>query len=177
MRIRGRRHARLGIPALRHAETTDQLESGNAKGNSHSVHNCAGGSLDVTIRSDAQDDPNKTGAVFVMTNDADRNEVISFKRESDGSSQAGKRFSTGGRGTGGVTDPLESQGSLTLSQDHSLLFAVNASRTLSPISTGVPTLGAPQTAGTRLLLTDGSSTPRTRARRRFPDLPSATPER
>ena len=60
-----------------------------------------------------------------MTNDADRNEGISFPRASDGSLQAGKRFSTGGRGTGGVTDPLDSQGSLTLSLDHSLLFAVN----------------------------------------------------
>src|ERR1700674_397841 len=28
-------------------------------------------------------------------------------------------------GAGGVTDPLESQGSLTLSRDHSFLFAVN----------------------------------------------------
>jgi hypothetical protein len=37
-----------------------------------------------------------------------------------------KEFPTGGRGSGGVTDPLGSQGSLTLSQDHSLLFAVNA---------------------------------------------------
>lgn len=35
-------------------------------------------------------------------------------------------FSTGGRGSGRNTDPLESQGSLTLSQDRALLFAVNA---------------------------------------------------
>jgi len=36
------------------------------------------------------------------------------------------RFATGGRGSGGNNDPLESQGLLTLSQDHSLQFAVNA---------------------------------------------------
>ena len=66
-----------------------------------------------------------SGAVFVMTNSVDRNEIISFARAADGSLEQGRRFATGGRGTGGVTDPLESQGSLTLSQNHSLLFAVN----------------------------------------------------
>src|SRR4029077_14719893 len=65
------------------------------------------------------------GAVFVMNNSASRNEVISFARAADGSLQEARTFATGGRGTGGVTDPLESQGSLTLSSDHSLLFAVN----------------------------------------------------
>ena len=65
------------------------------------------------------------GAVFVMNNSANRNEVISFTRDADGSLQQAGTFATGGRGTGGVTDPLESQGSLTLSSDHSLLFAVN----------------------------------------------------
>jgi 6-phosphogluconolactonase len=60
-----------------------------------------------------------------MNNSASRNEIISFTRAADGSLQQAGTFATGGRGTGGVTDPLESQGSLTLSQDHSLLFAVN----------------------------------------------------
>jgi 6-phosphogluconolactonase len=71
--------------------------------------------------------PNSSGAgaVFVMNNSADKNEIISFARAADGSLQQAGRFATGGRGTGGVTDPLESQGSLTLSQSHSLLFAVN----------------------------------------------------
>jgi 6-phosphogluconolactonase len=65
-------------------------------------------------------------AVFVMTNSAEKNEVISFVRAKDGSLQEFKHFATGGRGSGGNNDPLESQGSLTLSQDHRLLFAVNA---------------------------------------------------
>jgi 6-phosphogluconolactonase (cycloisomerase 2 family) len=60
-----------------------------------------------------------------MNNSASRNEVIAFNRAADGSLQQAGTFATGGRGSGGVTDPLESQGSLTLSQDHSLLFAVN----------------------------------------------------
>src|SRR6202034_2717551 len=39
---------------------------------------------------------------------------------------AKETFDTQGRGTGGVNDPLEAQGSLTLSADHTLLFAANA---------------------------------------------------
>jgi 6-phosphogluconolactonase len=77
--------------------------------------------------SNAQDEHSQgSGAVFVMTNAADRNEVISYRRAADGSLQENRRFATGGRGSGGNNDPLESQGSLTLSQDHTLLFAVNA---------------------------------------------------
>lgn len=84
-------------------------------------------SLASPVCGNAQDEPSTTaGAVFVMTNAADRNEIISYKRAADGSLQAGRRFATGGRGSGGNNDPLESQGSLTLSQDHKLLFAVNA---------------------------------------------------
>jgi 6-phosphogluconolactonase len=67
-----------------------------------------------------------TGAVFVMTNDANHNQVIAYTRNSDGSLIGRHTFATGGRGSGGVTDPLASQGSLTLTQDHSLLLAVNA---------------------------------------------------
>jgi 6-phosphogluconolactonase len=76
-------------------------------------------------RSKAQDDHSQ-GAVFIMTNAVDRNEVISYNRSADGSLQENRRFATGGRGSGGNNDPLESQGSLTLSQDRTLLFAVNA---------------------------------------------------
>jgi len=82
-------------------------------------------SMVSATRSYAQDEQSIGTAVFVMTNAADRNAVISFRRAADGSLRESRRVSTGGRGTGGVTDPLESQGSLTLSQDHSLLFAVN----------------------------------------------------
>jgi 6-phosphogluconolactonase (cycloisomerase 2 family) len=67
-----------------------------------------------------------TGAVFVMTNAASGNEIIAYQRNTDGSLEQGRHFTTGGRGSGGVTDPLASQGSLTLSDDRSLLLAVNA---------------------------------------------------
>jgi 6-phosphogluconolactonase len=66
------------------------------------------------------------GAVFVMTNAADKNEIIAYARAADGSLQEGHSFRTDGRGSGGVTDPLGSQGSLILTQDHSFLLAVNA---------------------------------------------------
>jgi 6-phosphogluconolactonase len=73
-----------------------------------------------------QDGKESARAVFVMNNSVQKNEVIAFQRTADGTLLEAGRFATGGRGSGGTTDPLESQGSLTLSQDHSLLFAVNA---------------------------------------------------
>lgn len=79
----------------------------------------------LPARSHAQE-RKSAGAVFVMTNAADRNEIIAYKRNGDGSLEEGRSFLTGGRGSGGTTDPLGSQGSLTLTQDHSILLAVNA---------------------------------------------------
>ena len=72
------------------------------------------------------------GTVFVMTNDATKNEVLAYQRLFDGRLILKERFATGGRGSGGTTDPLQSQGSLILSQDHNQLFAINSgSGTLS----------------------------------------------
>jgi len=68
----------------------------------------------------------KSGAVFAMTNGVDKNEIIAFRRNDDGSLQETRTFETDGRGSGGTVDPLGSQGSLVLSQDRSHLFAVNA---------------------------------------------------
>jgi 6-phosphogluconolactonase len=67
-----------------------------------------------------------SSTVFVMTNDTVKNKVLAYQRLSDGSFASRGSFATGGRGSGGTTDPLQSQGSLTLSGDHHLLFAVNA---------------------------------------------------
>jgi 6-phosphogluconolactonase len=66
------------------------------------------------------------GAVFVTTNAADKNEVIAFERNANGTLADSVSYDTHGRGSGGITDPLESQGSLTLSHDRSLLLAVNS---------------------------------------------------
>ena len=67
-----------------------------------------------------------SGAVFAMTNGVDKNEIVAFRRNDDGTLQETRRFATGGRGSGGNVDPLGSQGSLVLSGDRSQLFAVNA---------------------------------------------------
>ena len=69
---------------------------------------------------------NARSAVFVLTNDANKNEVLTYQRLFDGRLSLTRRVATGGRGSGGTTDPLQSQGALTLSHDRSLLFAVNA---------------------------------------------------
>jgi 6-phosphogluconolactonase (cycloisomerase 2 family) len=82
-------------------------------------------------------------SVFVMTNDKVKNEVLTYQRGHDGQFVLRERAATGGRGSGGETDPLQSQGSLTISGDHTLLFAVNsASGSVSSfhILDGIPVL-------------------------------------
>jgi 6-phosphogluconolactonase (cycloisomerase 2 family) len=69
---------------------------------------------------------NSASTVFIMTNDVEKNEVLAYQRLVDGRLTLKQRLATGGRGSGGTTDPLQSQGSLTLSQDHNLLFAINS---------------------------------------------------
>jgi 6-phosphogluconolactonase len=66
------------------------------------------------------------GAVFVGTNSAVENAVVAFRRDVNGRLTPLGTFLTGGRGIGGTADPLASQYALTLSDDHRLLFAVNA---------------------------------------------------
>lgn len=81
------------------------------------------------------------GAVFVMTNASSNNQVIAYVRHEDGSLGWSGAFSTGGNGSGGTIDPLHSQGSLILSADHRLLFAVNAgSGTISSFAVAGATL-------------------------------------
>jgi 6-phosphogluconolactonase (cycloisomerase 2 family) len=74
----------------------------------------------------AANDNHAAHAVFVMTNDADANQVIAFQRDPNGTLENPRRFGTDGRGSGGTVDPLASQGSLTLSTDGAWLFAANA---------------------------------------------------
>lgn len=84
-------------------------------------------------------------AVFVMTNDADSNEVIAYERNPYGTLRSPHRYQTGGRGSGGTVDPLGSQGSLTLSDDGSYLLAANA---------GSGSVSVFRVFGSRLQLTD-----------------------
>src|SRR5262249_46858237 len=66
---------------------------------------------------DGRDGGDGEHAVFVMSNDAQVNEVLAFERGRDGTLRGPRHFRTGGRGSGGHADPLASQGSLTLSTD------------------------------------------------------------
>ncbi len=62
------------------------------------------------------------GAVFTLSNNPAGNRVLVFERAADGSLLAVGAVSTGGTGTGAG---LGSQGSLTLSNNHRWLYAVN----------------------------------------------------
>ena len=91
-----------------------------------------------------------SSTVFVMTNDTVKNEVLAYQRQRDGSFAWRGSFATGGRGSGGTTDPLQSQGSLTLNGNHNLLFAINAgSGTISSFHLfgGLPILVDEETTG------------------------------
>ena len=66
------------------------------------------------------------GAVFAATNDVKHNEVVMYSRSSTGSLTYVGKFDTGGRGQGGINDPLQSESSLVLSSDHKYLLVVNA---------------------------------------------------
>jgi len=95
------------------------------------------------IAAEAQEPAEQT--VFVMSNNAEKNQVIAFERQSNGTYSEQRRFDTQGRGTGGVNDPLESQGSLTLSLDHTFLYAANA---------GSGDITVFRVVGNRLIITD-----------------------
>src|ERR1700756_1852236 len=82
-------------------------------------------------------------SVFVMTNDSVKNEILTYQRSYDGQFVLRERVATDGRGSGGQTDPLQSQGALTISGDHTLLFGINsASGTISSfrLLNGLPVL-------------------------------------
>jgi 6-phosphogluconolactonase (cycloisomerase 2 family) len=71
-------------------------------------------------------DRDTPGAVYAMTNAAGGNEIIIFDRKANGELTEVGTIATDGDGSGGGLDPLGSQGSLVLSQDHRWLLAVNA---------------------------------------------------
>jgi len=66
------------------------------------------------------------GAVYVMSNAPEGNEVVVFNRDFRGRLSPAGAYTTGGLGTGGGIDPLGSQGSLIISPNKRWLFAVNA---------------------------------------------------
>lgn len=68
----------------------------------------------------------RTGDVYLMTNQPAGSSVMVFHRDAAGTLTFAGNFASGGNGAGTGADPLGSQGSLVLSGDERLLFAVNA---------------------------------------------------
>jgi DNA-binding beta-propeller fold protein YncE len=88
----------------------------------------------------------RAGAVFVQTNDISGNAILAYARSGAGTLTPAGRYPTLGRGgtePGVPTDPLSSQGSLTVDRPHHLLYAVNA---------GSDTVSVFAVRGTRLRL-------------------------
>ena len=67
-----------------------------------------------------------SGAVYVMTNAPDGNEIAVYSRDRGGLLEFEDYYPTNGAGSGDAIDPLGSQGSLVISPNHRWLFAVNA---------------------------------------------------
>ncbi|MGE5783624.1 MAG: lactonase family protein [Myxococcales bacterium] len=63
------------------------------------------------------------GAIFTMSNAADGNSVLAFHRSADGTLEPAGEHTTGGLGSGAS---LNSQGSVTLTEDGRFLLVVNA---------------------------------------------------
>ncbi|HET9982458.1 MAG TPA: beta-propeller fold lactonase family protein [Longimicrobiales bacterium] len=66
------------------------------------------------------------GGVYTMANGATANAILAFRRAADGSLTSLGAFPTGGRGSGGTVDPLQSQYSVVLDPGNRFLLAVNS---------------------------------------------------
>src|ERR1700758_3353147 len=86
----------------------------------------AGITLLLLASAASAEDPGQdtSGAVYVLSNQATANSVLVYRRDSSGNLTYSSSVPTGGTGAGTGSDPLSSQGSLTL--ESGLLFAVNA---------------------------------------------------
>ncbi len=77
----------------------------------------------VSVNAADDDDSNRVGTVYTLSNTAADNQVLVFDQLKDGSLRSAGSVSTGGRGSGGG---LGNQGALAVSRDRDLLFSVNA---------------------------------------------------
>ena len=79
-----------------------------------------------TAAAESRESESGSGGVYTMNNSPSGNAVIAFRRAPDGSLTPLGTFATGGTGTGGTIDPLQSQYAVLLNSSHRVLFAVNA---------------------------------------------------
>jgi 6-phosphogluconolactonase len=77
----------------------------------------------IALAGAAAASPDAPGAVYALTNASAGNAVLVYERGGDGSLTPAGSYPTGGAGTGAG---LGSQGAVIVSDDHRLLFAVNA---------------------------------------------------
>jgi len=81
----------------------------------------------AAVQAQPQADPSAgLGAVYTATNGVDGNQVVAYRRAADGTLTYLRTYPTGGRGSGGTVDPLQSQHSVLLSDDDRWLFVVNS---------------------------------------------------
>ncbi|MBE7209814.1 MAG: beta-propeller fold lactonase family protein [Gluconacetobacter diazotrophicus] len=67
-----------------------------------------------------------TGAVFAASNARNGNEITMYARNPRGALRLVGTFPTGGRGEGGINDPLQSSASVVATPDHRFLLVANA---------------------------------------------------
>src|SRR5882724_6428249 len=75
-----------------------------------------------TIARDREADVPSSGAVYTASNSSSGNEVLAYKRESNGNLQFIRAFATGGRGNDAA---LGNQGGIVLSRNGQWLLVVN----------------------------------------------------
>jgi 6-phosphogluconolactonase (cycloisomerase 2 family) len=114
-------------------------------------------SLLPAAAADAAEHP-RVGAVYALTNAPSGNAVLAYARAADGSLTPAGSFATGGAGSGAG---LGSQNAVIVSDDHQLLFAVNAGS--SSISAFRIRAGGLELVGT---VPSGGTTPTSVAHRR-----------
>jgi 6-phosphogluconolactonase len=100
----------------------------------------------VTTAASSGANSTNAGSVFTMTNSPSGNSVLAFDRGAGGALSLVGSFATGGLGLGGLTG--SNQGGLTLSQDGSWLFVVNAG------SNDISVFAVSHSPSTSLTLTD-----------------------
>jgi 6-phosphogluconolactonase len=87
------------------------------------------GSDETTAEEARHDHGSNGGYVYTLSNQADNNKVIVYRRKSNGELTFLANYPTGGKGTGGG---LGSQGAVIMTEDDGMLLAVNAgSNTIS----------------------------------------------
>jgi 6-phosphogluconolactonase len=82
--------------------------------------------LAAAAKADDQWTGRPVGAVYTATNGINSNEVWAYLRLPNGSLEFLDKYATGGRGSGGAIDPLQSQNSIVLGPNHRTLFTANS---------------------------------------------------